>query len=151
MNHRYLLLFAIILLAVGPAIEAVSQTRKKAPTSRLFRIHRPGGVFPNSTLYRPKVRFAKPTAAFRAGQGKTPLILDFSVHRGFVSHVEIRVNGKKVATHRTPGPANKGRLQTSIDLSKFGPGKHKLKAWAWQGKPGQQRLHGESQTIRFSL
>ncbi|MCB1230685.1 MAG: hypothetical protein KDN19_10485 [Verrucomicrobiae bacterium] len=96
--------------------------------------------------YRPRIRFS----AGKIEGNKLPLVAEFSTQTGTIDRIETRLDGEVVGTFRPKEPISKGRIETSLDLRKVAPGKHKLEMWAWQGREGYQRLHGESKTLKFT-
>lgn len=95
-------------------------------------------------LYRPNVHVVRPKGASRTLAAGAALTLEYSVMRGFVTHVEVRSGQKVIRTIPLPSPSRSGRVAFTppSGLSNF-------KLWAWQGQPAYQSVHGES--VKYSL
>lgn len=138
------LLAVATLLALGhsdPAPAAPKGGPRPSPSRSLIG---PQGVLAENQ-YRPRVRFT----AGKASGSRLPLVATFSTMRGFVDRIEVRIDGKVVDTLRPGKPLRSGQLEAVVDLSRVGPGSHKLTLWAWQGREGHQRFHGESKALKF--
>jgi hypothetical protein len=136
----------ILLAAALLTTPAATTAAPKAPRPSLSRsINGPQGVLANNH-YRPRVRF---TAGKQNG-AKLPIVATFSTMRGFVDRIEVRIDGKVIGTLRPERELSSGELKTTIDLSKVAPGQHKITLWAWQGREGFQRFHGESPALKIT-
>ncbi|MCB1088928.1 MAG: hypothetical protein KDM63_17975 [Verrucomicrobiae bacterium] len=131
-----------LVLTVGQPVNAASGKAGRPSPSR--SIIGPQGQLAESH-YRPRVRF---TAGKMSGQ-RLPIVATFSTMRGFIDRIEIRVDGKVVDTLRPKQALSSGQMEAAIDLSKIGAGSHKITLWAWQGREGYQRLHGESKSLKL--
>lgn len=97
--------------------------------------------------YRPSVKLVRATSSRKIPAGGE-VSYEFSVRRGFVSHLEIR-SGLKVIKTIHVGGASRGRgrlVFTPEDFARAGKSgkKIKFKLWAWQGQSSWQSVHGES-------
>ena len=96
--------------------------------------------------YRPRVRFE----AGPVNGNRLPLVARFSTQAGYIDRIEVRLDGDVIGTVRMEKVLNAGTLETAVDLAKIPQGKHKLKLWAWQGREGYRRLHGESKSLEIT-
>ena len=78
------------------------------------------------------------------------MIISFTARRGFVSRVELLVDGKVSWSHQFDGPATKGAIPLKLNLAKAGPGTHTSQARAWQGRQGFQSVHDLSGKRKFT-
>ncbi|MCB1065088.1 MAG: hypothetical protein KDN20_19505 [Verrucomicrobiae bacterium] len=138
---------AAVLVMLGlPAIPLKAGPKAPSPSRSMQRsMHGPQG-FLTTNRYRPRIRFS----AGKMSGNRLPIVANFSTQSGHVDRVEVRIDGDIVGTVRPEKPVNVGTLETMIDLSKIGPGNHKLVLWVWQGREGYQRLHGESKSFKFT-
>lgn len=137
------------LFATGLLIPALPLTLEAGPKPKpsIGRTMRgPQSTF-TTNRYRPRIRFQ----AGKLQGTKLPLTADFSTQSGSISKIEVRINGKLVRTIPAQAPMRVGKLDMTVDLAQAGPGEHKLTLWAWQGRQGYQRLHGESKAFKFRL
>lgn len=138
---RLSVILASLALVIMPASAAPKGGQRPSPSRSLIG---PQGALAESH-YRPRVRLALGKAS---GQ-KLPLVATFSTMRGHVDRIEVRVDGKVIGTLKPAKPLSSGEMSTAIDLAKVGPGPHRISLWAWQGREGYRRLHGESKTVKW--
>ncbi len=134
------------LLGIVAAPLPVAAGPKAAPRPSLTRTLTGPQSFFASNRHRPRVRFTVGEVA----SGRLPVSAEFSTQAGYIDRVEIRLDGEVIGTVRPEKAVNTGRLDTEIDLSKIPPGDHRLTLWAWQGREGYRRLHGESKSLKFT-
>jgi hypothetical protein len=147
-HHRLRILSALLLslIAVPLAVEVEAAPKTPSPGRHLHRnMHGPQG-FLTTNRYRPRIRFT----VGEASSNRISLAAKFSTLSGHIDRIETRIDGQIVGTIRPGKQLKSGTLETAVDLSKIGPGKHKLVLWVWQGRPGYQRLHGESKSYKFT-
>ena len=138
---RLSLALVALALVPTPMTAAPKGGQRPSPSRSLIG---PQGALAESH-YRPRVRM---TLGKATGQ-RLPLVATFSTMRGHVDRIEVRVDGKVIGTLKPAKPLTSGEMNTAIDLSKLGPGPHRISLWAWQGREGYRRLHGESKTVEW--
>ena len=127
----------LVMVVIGENAEAQGGLRPYRPLDQSWRTQ-------ERQLYRPNVHVVRAKSASRTLAAGSAQTIEYSVMRGFVSHLEVRSGQKVIRTIPLPSPSRSGRVAFTPP-----PGLSSFKLWAWQGQPAYQSVHGES--VKYSL